>query len=78
MIPPLQQGALVREHHRDLQARADRARLANEAKAAHASRPHLLSRGWSSLLWVGHFFLYRHTEPETSHAPHHPLAGSAP
>ena len=33
MIPPLQQGALVREHHRDLQVRADHARLAKEAKA---------------------------------------------
>ena len=78
MIPPLQHGALVREYHRDLQARADRAHLAKEAKAAHGPQPNWLTRGWGSLLWLGHFFVHRHTEHETVPAQHHPLAGSAP
>lgn len=79
MIPPLHYGEMVRLHQADLRAHADQAHLTTAAKAARHPHPHLFRRAWSSLVWVGRFLRYRHTEPEIAASTHRhpPLAGSA-
>ena len=75
MIPHQQLGELARQHQEDLRAQAHHHHLAKAAKAGR-NRPSWPARGWSSLVWLGHFIAWRHNKADSDLAAGRPELAS--